>query len=1095
MTAHSLPATQTLSPYKATYPVRFVTATSLFDGHDASINVIRRLLQSSGAEVIHLGHNRSVREIVTAAIQEDAQAIAVSSYQGGHIEFFLYMRQLLEEQNAGHIRVFGGGGGVIVPREIAQLQAAGIERIYSPEDGRRMGLQGMIDDMLKRSDHRTLDVGFPPTEELIQARNPGAIARAITAIEMGESRPAAKRQNPLRAPVLGLTGTGGAGKSSLTDELILRFLHDFENQSVAVLAVDPTRRRSGGALLGDRIRLNALLNHRVFMRSLATRGRHSELSQAVPDAIELLQAAGFDLIVVETGGIGQGDSEIVEVADLSVLVMTAEFGASTQLEKIDMLDFADLVVINKFDKRGSLDALRAVRKQFRRNRSVSYDIPDEQLPIYGTIASRFNDPGVTALYLSILEKLAPDWSQGHRSRFPRPPGPATPAHNPIIPEGRERYLSEIADTCRTYRAATSSQADVARQAQSLQRAMAVVRSARPSPDRPDPTQVASLLEEQMHQEMAALTEENRCLLEGWDDLVAEYSQEQVVYTIRGQQQADPLYNLSLAGTRIPRVVLPVYADWGDRLTWLKLENVPGRFPYTAGVFPFKRKGEEPKRQFAGEGPPERTNRRFHYLCNGEPAKRLSTAFDSVTLYGEDPDERPDIYGKIGESGVSICTIEDIRKLYAGFDLCSPSTSVSMTINGPAPIMLAMFMNVAVDQQVEKFEAEEGRKATDQERKEIAARTLNQVRGTVQADILKEDQAQNTCIFSTEFALKMMGDIQEFFVENDVRNYYSVSVSGYHIAEAGANPITQLAFTLANGFTYVEYYLGRGMEIDSFAPNLSFFFSNGLDIEYSVLGRVARRIWSVAMRERYGADERSQKLKYHIQTSGRSLHAQEVNFNDIRTTLQALLALADNCNSLHTNAYDEAVTTPTEESVRRAMAIQLIINHEYGMSLNENPNQGSLILELLTDLVEEAVLQEFDEISRRGGVLGAMEREYQRGKIQDESLLYENRKHSGQMPIIGVNTFLPKDAQDFDSQVDAMQLTRATPEEKRAQLDNLRAFQQRHADACPAALKRLQEVAVSGSNLFAELMQTVRVASLGQITRALYQVGGQYRRNM
>jgi methylmalonyl-CoA mutase len=917
------------------------------------------------------------------------------------------------------------------------------------------------------------------------------VARAISAVELGASIDLPERRGR-PAPILGLTGTGGSGKSSVTDELLIRLLHDFGDVHVGLLAVDPSRRRSGGALLGDRIRFNALADPRIFMRSLATRRRGSELSAAIPEAIGVLQAAGFDLIVVETSGIGQGNTDIVDVADVSLYLMTSEFGAASQLEKIDMLDFADLVVLNKFDKPGSLDALRAVRKQVRRNRGL-FDVDDEELDVFGTIASRVNDPGTTALYFAVLDRLDALGFSGEagQSRLPRPPSRVTTGRETIIPAERVRYLAEIAETCRRYRARVGAEAERGRRAQALRTVIDEVIGAGG-----DGRPTAAELEAEWERAWEDLEPESRRLLEDWDGLQERYQGETLSFQVRNRTLSQPLFSKTLAGTRIPRVALPRFADWGDRLRWLKLENVPGAFPYTAGVFPFKRRGEAPKRQFAGEGTPQRTNRRFHYLCEGEPAKRLSTAFDSVTLYGEDPDPRPDIFGKVGESGVSVCTLDDMKKLYQGFDLLDPKTSVSMTINGPAPILLAMFMNTAIDQQVDAFREAHDRVPNPDQHQAIVADTLSRVRGTVQADILKEDQAQNTCIFNTEFALGMMGDIQAYFVEHDVRNYYSVSVSGYHIAEAGANPITQLAFTLANGFTYVEYYLARGMTIDEFAPNLSFFFSNGLDAEYAVMGRVARRIWSVALRERYGGNARSQKLKYHIQTSGRSLHAQEVQFNDIRTTLQALLALYDNCNSLHTNAYDEAITTPTEESVRRAQAIQLIIMREFGPSLNENPNQGSFVLDALTDLVEEAVLKEFEAISRRGGVLGAMEREYQRGKIQDESLLYERLKHSGELPIIGVNTFLAEDGEeDFEARVGGMQLTRATPDEKQTQLDHLRDFQTRHKGEAPAALRRLQEVALAGGNIFAEMMHTVRVASLGQITQALFEVGGRYRRNM
>ena len=1068
--------------------VRFVTAASLFDGHDAAINVMRRILQRSGAEVIHLGHNRSVAEVVDAAIEEDAQGIAISSYQGGHLEYFTYMIDRLRERGAEHIQVFGGGGGVIVAREIERLEAYGVGKIFSPEDGRRMGLQGMINLMLERADFDPTGLpGGAPEQEALAAGDTVAIARAITFAEMARFDELALPERGHPAPVLGITGTGGAGKSSLTDELVRRYLLDFPDRRVGIVSVDPSRRRSGGALLGDRIRMNSLSNPRAFMRSMATRGAKGELSAHVDEALTVLQAAGFDLIILETSGIGQGDADVVEHVDLSLYVMTAEFGADSQLEKIDMLDFADLVAINKFERPASLDALRAVRKQFRRNRDIGYDVDDETLPVFGTIASQFNDPGVTALYRSLIER-----SHGvealERSHFP-PCGPASDRRHTIIPEERTRYLAEIADACRDYRAWAEQQAEVAStlyQLQGAARALSEVGG--------DAAPAIAALEARGEALRRELRPDCQELVDGWPALVESYAGEVYRFTVRGRELEVPLTTRSLSGTEIPKISLPRYRDWGDILRWQLVENVPGRFPFTAGVFPFKRKDEEPKRMFAGEGTPERTNRRFHYLCEGEPANRLSTAFDSVTLYGEDPDPRPDIYGKVGNSGVSVCTLDDMKRLYAGFDLTAPNTSVSMTINGPAPILLAMYLNAAVDQQVERFRREQGRAPREEEVVGLTDETLKVVRGTVQADILKEDQAQNTCIFSTEFALKMMGDIQEYFVDKGVRNYYSVSISGYHIAEAGANPITQLAFTLANGFTFVEYYLARGLHIDSFAPNLSFFFSNGMDPEYTVMGRVARRIWALAVRERYHGNRRSQRLKYHIQTSGRSLHAQEIAFNDIRTTLQALLALFDNCNSLHTNAYDEAITTPTEESVRRAMAIQLIINREFGLSMNENPWQGSFVVEELTDLVEEAVLQEFERISARGGVLGAMERQYQRGKIQDESILYEIKKHNGEIPIIGVNTFLPRTVEQAQEGGD-LELIRSTTEEKQIQLENLHAFHQEHDDQTQAALARLRRVALENGNVFAELMRAVRHASLGQISQALYEVGGQYRRSM
>ncbi len=1061
-------------PRTLEHHVRFVTAASLFDGHDAAINVMRRILQRSGAEVIHLGHNRSVREIVDAAIQEDAQGIAISSYQGGHNEFFRYMYDLLQERGAGHIKIFGGGGGVIVPEEIAALEEYGIAKIFSPDDGRQMGLQGMINSMLEATDFDPTKTNVQVDVDSIAARNPSAVARAITYAELGRTSEIDLPQRDTRAPVIGITGTGGAGKSSLTDEFVRRYLLDFPDSTLAIVSVDPTRKRGGGALLGDRIRMNAITDDRVYMRSLATRGAKGELSDAIDEAIAVVQAAGYDLVVVETSGIGQGDADIVEHCDIPVYVMTSEFGAHSQLEKIDMLDFARFVVVNKFEKGGSEDALRAVRKQFRRNRAISYDVPDEELPVFGTIASQFNDTGVNAFFHATMKAAGFDVGE---SLF-QADGPVSEKRQTIIPQKRVRYLAEIAETCRGYRKEAERQAELASQWYALDKASRVADA--------DLSHAVAAAGE-------ALSPEAKALVEEWSALEDAYSQETFTQKVRSRELVHELFTTTLSGTKIPKVALPKFRDWGDAVQWQMLENVPGRFPFTAGVFEFKRRGEDPKRMFAGEGTPDRTNTRFHYLCEGEPAKRLSTAFDSVTLYGEDPHVRPDIYGKVGNSGVSVCTLDDMKRLYAGFDLCDRTTSVSKTINGPAPIILAMFLNTAIDQQVEAWAAENGRQPDDAERETIRDEALQVVRGTVQADILKEDQAQNTCIFSTDFALKMMGDIQEYFVHKKVRNYYSVSISGYHIAEAGANPISQLAFTLSNGFTFVEYYLARGMHIDDFAPNLSFFFSNGMDPEYAVLGRVARRIWSVAMREKYAGSERSQKLKYHIQTSGRSLHAQEIDFNDIRTTLQALLAYYDNCNSLHTNAFDEAITTPTEASVRRAMAIQLIIAREFGVAKNENPNQGAFVIRELTDLVEEAVLTEFEALSARGGVLGAMETQYQRSKIQDESILYELKKHSGEIPIIGVNTFL---APDGDGNVpEKIDLIRSTEEEKQTQLRNLEDFKRQHADTAGPALQRLREVALSGGNIFAELMNTVRHASLGQITSTLYEVGGQYRRAM
>ncbi len=1075
---------------KTKHKIRFVTATSLFDGHDVSINIIRRILQASGAEVIHLGHNRSVEEIVTAAIQEDVQGICISSYQGGHVEFFKYAMDLLRERGADHVRVFGGGGGVIIPDEIAEIEACGVTKIFSPEDGRRMGLQGMVDFMLQQCD---FSLERNPEEELLKL--PDQDIRAInTIISLAEDSVHAgsqgaygqlrERIREMARPVavIGITGTGGAGKSSLCDELVLRFLRDFPEKSVAILAVDPSRQRTGGALLGDRIRMNSIAGKRVYMRSLATRESRSELSLAIEDALDVVRASGFDLVIIETSGIGQGDASVVPICDLSLYVMTAEFGAPTQLEKIDMLDFADLVAINKFERRGSEDARRNVIKQVRRNRN-QFDGPDEEIPVYGTIASQFNDPGTSVLYLKVLEKLNEKKALGWESRLKVVDGDSL--SKTIIPADRIHYLGEIVQTVRGYRKNVHQQSEVARSLYQLKGAADLL---------PEGSAAAREIAEQIEAHESRLHENARHVLECWDELKDAYKKDVLVTRVRDREITTELYSSSISGTRVPRVSLPRYSDKGDLLRWLMLENLPGFFPYTAGVFPFKRAEEDPKRQFAGEGSPERTNRRFHYLCQEDGAKRLSTAFDSVTLYGADPDYPPDVYGKIGESGVSICTVEDMRKLFDGFDLCAPSTSVSMTINGPAPAMLAMFFNVAIDQQVEKFKEQHGRSPDEAEYRELKDCTLQNVRGTVQADILKEDQGQNTCLFSIDFALRMMGDMQQYFIDNRVRNYYSVSISGYHIAEAGANPITQLALTLSNGFTYVEYYLSRGMHIDEFAPNLSFFFSNGLDPEYSVIGRVARRIWAVTMREKYGANERSQKLKYHIQTSGRSLHAQEMDFNDIRTTLQALIAIYDNCNSLHTNAYDEAVTTPTQESVRRAMAIQMIISKEFGMTKNENPAQGAFIIEELTDLVEEAVMMEFERLDHRGGVLGAMETQYQRNKIQEESMLYEHKKHDGSLPIVGVNTFLNPRADEVGYEIPG-ELARATPEEKERQISNLRAFQDQNREKGPQALERLKEAVVAGENIFGEMMETVKVASLGQITQALFEVGGRYRRNM
>lgn len=1104
--------------YKPKYPVRFVTASSLFDGHDASINIMRRILQASGAEVIHLGHNRSVEEIVQAAIEEDVQGIGVSSYQGGHMEFFKYMIDLLREKNASHIRVYGGGGGVIIPREIHELEAYGVAKIFSPEDGRRLGLQGMINHMLQECDFPTItnggDAPVVQTESSIavaagtkilvdpvakvEQGDPQAIGRLITVAEFAtdpELKPlippeymAALQEVKEKAktvPVIGITGTGGSGKSSLTDELVRRFLNEIPEIRIAILSVDPTRQKSGGALLGDRIRMNAINTPRVYMRSLATRQSNSELSLAIHDVLAIVKAADFDLIIVETSGIGQGDAEITKISDISLYVMTAEFGAPSQLEKIDMIGYADLIAINKFEKVGSEDARRLVQKQYQREHLL-FDRSYEEMPVFGTMASQFNDPGTNALFSALIQKLNETFHLNWSTKYSIEEKPVK--KNLIIPNNRRHYLLEIVETIRDYHKKVEEQVEIGRQLYQIEGTLKKARKENL------PEEVIQSLEQLREETEKRLTPESRNILRNWEQLKEAYRKDTFSVKVRNREIAIETKTKTLSGLEIPKVALPKFKDYGEILRWVYKENVPGSFPFTAGVFPFKRKGEDPKRQFAGEGTPERTNRRFHYLSKDDKAKRLSTAFDSVTLYGEDPDERPDIYGKIGESGVSVCTLDDMKKLYQGFDLCDPHTSVSMTINGPAPIILAMFMNTAIDQQVEKREKELGRPLTKEEYEEVKAYTLQTVRGTVQADILKEDQGQNTCIFNTEFALRMMGDIQQYFIDHNVRNYYSVSISGYHIAEAGANPITQLAFTLANGFTYVEYYLSRGMHIDDFAPNLSFFFSNGLDPEYTVLGRVARRIWAIAMREKYGANERSQKLKYHIQTSGRSLHAQEIDFNDIRTTLQALMAIYDNCNSLHTNAYDEAITTPTEESVRRAMAIQLIILKEYGLAKNENPLQGSFIIEELTDLVEEAVLMELERLNDRGGVLGAMEVQYQRGKIQDESLYYETLKHSGKLPIIGVNTFLNPNPPG-EEELNNMKLARATKEEKELQIRNLREFQERNKDRVDEALERLKEVATSGGNIFAELMETVKVASLGQITKALYEVGGQYRRNV
>lgn len=1103
-----------LANYRPTHKVRFVTAASLFDGHDAAINIMRRILQSMGAEVIHLGHNRSVDEVVTAALQEDAQGIAISSYQGGHVEYFKYMVDLLKSRGGAHIQVFGGGGGVIVPSEIKELMDYGVTRIYSPEDGQRMGLAGMIGEMVMRCDQDI--TGYAPTTiQAIQGHTEmswRALAQLITALE--NEKAAGEGKGELSAsfkalaldihaqaatkniPVLGITGTGGAGKSSLTDELIRRLrLDQGDNLHVAVISIDPSRRKSGGALLGDRIRMNAIgpwsQGPRVFMRSLATRDFGSEISAALPDVIAACKVTGFDLIIVETSGIGQGDAAIVPLVDVPMYVMTPEFGAASQLEKIDMLDFAEFVAINKFDRKGASDALRDVAKQVQRNKEA-WGVPAEQMPVFGTMAARFNDDGVTALYQALKVRLAELGLKVTDGALPKVTVRHSTNQTPVLPAARIRYLAEIAETVRGYKKRARGQAKLAREIQQLNATADMLLAADPNKDgsaKPGAYGTVQALAQvrSERQDPAAAK-----LLAQWPAMQQAYAGDMYVVKIRDKEICTQLTTKTLSGTTIRKVCLPQYEDHGEILKWLMLDNVPGSYPYTAGTFAFKRENEDPTRMFAGEGDPFRTNKRFKLLSSGMPAKRLSTAFDSVTLYGNDPDPRPDIYGKVGNSGVSIATIDDLKVLYDGFDLCSPTTSVSMTINGPAPSILAMFMNAAIDQNLEKFKADNGREPTDTEAQKIREWVLSNVRGTVQADILKEDQGQNTCLFSTEFSLKVMGDIASYFVHHNVRNFYSVSISGYHIAEAGANPISQLAFTLSNGFTFVEAYLARGMHIDDFAPNLSFFFSNGMDPEYTVMGRVARRIWAVAMKEKYGANERSQKLKYHIQTSGRSLHAQEIQFNDIRTTLQALIAIYDNCNSLHTNAFDEAITTPTEDSVRRAMAIQLIINREWGLAKNENPSQGAFIIEELTELVEEAVLLEFERITERGGVLGAMETGYQRGKIQDESMHYEMLKHTGELPIIGVNTFRNPHG---DQVMDKLELARSTDEEKQSQLKRLQDFHTRHGNEAPAQLKRLQQAVIDNQNVFEVLMDAVRVCSLGQITNALFEVGGQYRRNM
>jgi isobutyryl-CoA mutase len=1120
-----------LASYRPKHKVRFVTAASLFDGHDASINIMRRILQSMGAEVIHLGHNRSVDEVVTAALQEDVQGIAVSSYQGGHVEFFKYMLDLLRARGGANIKVYGGGGGVIVPDEIKELHDYGVARIFSPEDGQKFGLAGMIGLMVAECDHdlgKLAPASLDALTDQDQIRRWRALAQMITALELNEvdaKLVAAlhKQADTTKVPVLGVTGTGGAGKSSLTDELVRRIrLDQGDKLDIAVISIDPSRRKSGGALLGDRIRMNAIgpwstgarspagpssdeapaaggaapqgvATPRVYMRSLATREAGSEISEALPHAVAACKVAGFDVVIVETSGIGQGDAAIVPHVDASLYVMTPEYGAASQLEKIDMLDFADFIAINKFDRKGAADALRDVAKQVQRNKGDFAKKPDE-MPVFGTMASRFNDDGVTALYQALLPRLRELGLKAGDGVLPKVATRHSTNQTPVVPAQRTRYLAEISDTVRGYKKRAVEQARIARQRQQLREARRMLEAECKAKEGEVPGLQADYanLDALSADRDAKLDARSRKLLDMWPQMQAAYAGDEYVVKIRDRELRTKLTSTSLSGSKIRKVAIPQYEDHGELLKWLLLENVPGSFPYTAGVFAFKRENEDPTRMFAGEGDAFRTNRRFKLLSEGMPAKRLSTAFDSVTLYGNDPDLRPDIYGKVGNSGVSIATLDDLKVLYSGFDLTAPNTSVSMTINGPAPSILAMFMNTAIDQNIDKFRADNKREPTEDEAAKIRQWVQENVRGTVQADILKEDQGQNTCIFSTEFSLKVMGDIQEYFVHHNVRNFYSVSISGYHIAEAGANPISQLAFTLSNGFTFVEAYLARGMHIDDFAPNLSFFFSNGMDPEYTVMGRVARRIWAVSMRDKYGANERSQKLKYHCQTSGRSLHAQEIQFNDIRTTLQALIATYDNANSLHTNAYDEAITTPTEESVRRAMAIQLIINREWGLAKNENPNQGSFIVDELTELVEEAVLKEFESISERGGVLGAMELGYQRGKIQEESLHYEHLKHTGEYPIIGVNTFRNPHVSDVPQTVE---LARSTEEEKQGQLQRLQDFHQRHAKEAPKMLKKLQQAVINNENVFAVLMDAVRVCSLGQITNALFEVGGQYRRSM
>ncbi len=1114
--------------------IRIVTAASLFDGHDAAINIMRRIMQASGAEVIHLGHDRSVKEIVDCAIQEDVQAIAITSYQGGHNEFFKYMFDMLKEKGCGHIKIFGGGGGTILPKEIKELQDYGIARIYHPDDGRAMGLQGMINDLLQQAD-------FPTGQSLngilkqLDIKHPAAVAKIISAAENfpDEAKPVLtdvhKKAQSVTAPILGITGTGGAGKSSLIDELVRRFLIDFKDKTVAIISVDPSKKKTGGALLGDRIRMNSINNPRVYMRSLATRQSNISLSKYVREALDITKAAGYDFIILETSGIGQSDTEITDYSDVSLYVMTPEYGAASQLEKIDMLDFADIIALNKFDKRGALDALRDVKKQYKRNHQL-FDLDDDKVPVFGTIASQFNDPGMNRLYKAIMSKVSEKTSSKFTSHFKA--GEEMSEKVYIIPPDRVRYLSEIAENNHNYDKRSIEQSKIAQELYSIRKTIDTLSTSKVT----DKEKLKTQLEELYNEKEVNLDGKIKELILNWEKICNNYKNDVYVYQVRGKDVKVKTHTESLSHLQIPKVAIPRFESWGEIVRWVMQENFPGEFPFTAGVFPFKREGEDPTRMFAGEGGPERTNRRFHYVSLNMPAKRLSTAFDSVTLYGHDPETRPDIYGKIGNSGVSICCLDDAKKLYSGFDLCNPKTSVSMTINGPAAIITSYFMNAAVDQQCELYIKEQGlaeevNKKIEKIYKDknlprpayqgklpegnnglglmllgvtgedvlpadvyqkIKAHTLSAVRGTVQADILKEDQAQNTCIFSTEFSLRLMGDVQSYFIKNKIRNFYSVSISGYHIAEAGANPVSQLAFTLSNGFTYVEYYLSRGMKIDDFAPNLSFFFSNGIDPEYSVIGRVARRIWAKAMKYKYGANERSQMLKYHIQTSGRSLHAQEIDFNDIRTTLQALYAIYDNCNSLHTNAYDEAITTPTEESVRRAMAIQLIINRELGLAKNENPLQGSFIIEELTDLVEEAVLSEFNSISERGGVLGAMETMYQRGKIQEESLYYERLKNTGEFPIIGVNTFLSSKGSPT---ILPKEVIRATTEEKEYQIKMLKNLHTFHADKSDKLLKDLQHTAVQNKNMFEQLMETGKHCSLGQITSALFEVGGQYRRSM